>query len=64
MHEETTASRWTCDGCGKVQITLDGEAPIGYHMEVFWTHLGGGDTADVFACKAACIKKAVIKGFE
>lgn len=58
----------TCDGCGKVQVApKDASEPLlGYHGSgVFRHHEGGGDGCnDWYACRAACIRKAVESAIE
>jgi hypothetical protein len=62
MKKQVTMNEHTCDGCGKVQYAdPDDEQPQGYYISVGYIHGLGGDAAeDVFACKEACIRSAVV----
>ena len=63
---EVKATEYVCDGCQKAFVVVDGEElPLGFHIKsVFWINGGGGDgVSDVFACRSACLKKAVENKF-
>lgn len=58
--EEVAATRWTCGGCGSVQVQVeDEEIPYGFHGDVM--HIGnhGGTGGRFFACKKSCVPKAI-----
>lgn len=59
--EKVAAERFTCDGCGKSCLLEEDDIPPGYHGRVYEiAEWGGGLEVFWFACKAACIKNAVL----
>ena len=58
-HQEIKVEQWVCDGCGK---TFHGEPGLdffGLTGTVGEYATWGGNGGDWFACKRACIKKAI-----
>lgn len=65
-HRTVTLDSYRCDGCGKERYAAeDGEAPYGLHGNVFEINArGGSGAADFYACRPACIRKAVTAATE
>jgi hypothetical protein len=60
--EEVTLITYTCDGCDKTQEIVKGaeELPFGYHGSVVWISAhGGSNSLEFWACRAACLQKAI-----
>lgn len=59
--EKVDAERFTCDGCGKSFLLEEDDLPHGFHGRVYEiAEWGGGPEVFWFACKAACIRSAVL----
>jgi len=56
---EVKAFEYECDGCGSVEVVTDPEMLNGYDGEVSWQTM----TSRWYACKKACIAKAVTNVF-
>jgi hypothetical protein len=55
----------TCDGCGTERYAAeDGELPHGFHGNVMEISKSGGDGGEFYACRSACIRKAVVAAVE
>ena len=60
MKETVKADRYTCDGCGDVDLVEPGEElPGGYHGSHMHIHGTGGDGGQWFACSRKCLLNAI-----
>lgn len=63
--EEVQVTAYTCDGCGKRFVCEAGEEADGFHGTAYQSGSWGvAAVAEWFACKSACIKKAVTEALE
>lgn len=59
------AAEAECDGCGKIQVDADESLITGFTGTVRETYAAGGSAlVTFFACKSACISKAVVNALE
>ena len=60
MRKDVKAERFTCDGCGaEALVEVGDELPYGYHGSHMHISAYGGNGGTWYACKRACIVKAV-----
>lgn len=58
--EEIKAVKFTCGGCGGTAIVEQGIRPEGYHGRMELATVKGETGGEVFACRKACIRAAVL----
>lgn len=58
--EEIKAVKYTCGGCGATAIVEQGARPEGYHGRIELATIKGETGGEVFACRKACIRAAVL----
>lgn len=58
--EEIKAVRFICLGCGKRIIVEQGEKPEGFHGLMEWLTPKTEQRGQVYACRRACVQKAVL----
>jgi hypothetical protein len=59
-HKEVKVNQWVCDGCGKTFHGEPGLNFLGIQGNVNEHGPTGGWGGEWFACKRACIRKAII----
>lgn len=64
-HRTVTLDSYMCDGCGRERYAAeDGELPYGFHGNVMEVSRSGGNGGPFYACRAACLRKAVAAAAE
>lgn len=58
--EEIKAVKFTCGGCGATAIVEQGARPEGYHGRMELATVKGETGGEVWACRKACIRAAVL----
>jgi hypothetical protein len=58
--EEIKAVKFTCGGCGATAIVEEGARPEGYHGRIELATIKGETGGEVYACRKACIRAAVL----
>lgn len=58
--EEIKAVKFTCGGCGATAIVEQGARPEGYHGRIELATIKGETGGEVYACRKACIRAAVL----